>query len=284
MSKIIVTGASGFIGSHLLSKLIDDGHTLHAFDSKFGDITSEETWKKFPSSDIVIHLAAKTFVPESWKNPRKFMSINFLGTMQALEYCRINGSRLIYLSSYMYGDAKVLPISETAEISAKNPYALSKKLAEELCQFYRSNHNIDVTIFRPFNAYGANQASTFLIPSIIKQVVDGKSIQVMDLAPKRDFIYIKDLVDAISMVVNFKSGGGIFNLGSGVSHSVGNLIEIIQNLFGSSLPVISDNKKRAGEIMDTVADITLARQDLGWQPKFSLRDGLEDMITDLKRK
>ena len=273
-----MTGGTGFIGKHLVPRLCVDGYDVYSVNSKSGNIAEPSTWNAFPDADVVVHLAARTFVPDSFSQSAEYIRINLLGTVQALEYCRNHGSRLVFLSSYIYGESELSPIPETTDLIAHNPYSLSKLLAERACQFYTENFGVSVTIFRPFNVYGAGQKTPFLIPWIIDQAVAHKTIKVKDLAPKRDYIYVKDLVDAISAVINLNSSDGIFNLGSGVSHSVAELIAIIQKVLGTSLPVESKNERRSGEIMDTVADISMARQALGWEPRFSLHNGLVDML------
>lgn len=278
MVDVIVTGGTGFIGKHLVPRLRVDGYHVFPFNTCAGDIAESATWRAFPDADAVVHLAARSFVPDSWSQPAEYMRINLLGTLQALEFCRAHGARLVLLSSYMYGETVLLPIPESATLAARNPYALSKMLAEEACQFYADNFGVKVTILRPFNVYGAGQSHTFLVPSIMDQVCAGVTIRVMDLTPKRDYIYVKDLVDAISSTITLNSNYSVFNIGTGSSHSVDELIATIQEIFGTSLPVESANERRPGEIMDTVADITAARRDLGWAPRFSLKDGLEDML------
>lgn len=273
-----MTGGTGFIGKYLVPRLRIDGHQVFPFDARAGDIAESATWRTFPDAGVVVHLAARTFVPESWSQPTEYMRINVLGTVQALEYCRAHGARLVFLSSYMYGETDLLPIPESAPLAARNPYALSKMLAEEACQFYADNFGVRVTILRPFNVYGVGQSPTFLVPSIIAQVLAGGTIHVLDLAPKRDYIYVKDLVDAISNVITLNSSDGVFNIGAGISYSVADLIATIQDICGTSLAVISANERRTGEIMDTVADISAARRDLTWAPRFSLHEGLKDML------
>lgn len=278
MSDVIVTGGTGFIGRHLVPMLRNDGLQVYPFDSQSGDIAEPATWNGFPAADVVVHLAGRSFVPDSWSQPSEYMRINLLGTIQALEYCRAQDARLIFLSSYMYGVPALLPIPESAGLAARNPYAFSKMLAEKACQFYAENFGVKVTVLRPFNVYGAGQSDSFLIPSIFYQARTGDTIRVLDLAPKRDYIYIRDLVEAISTVINLNVSGGIFNIGSGVSHSVAELIAAIQGVLGTTLPVESADERRPGEIMDTVADITAARHALGWAPRFSLHEGLADML------
>jgi GDP-4-dehydro-6-deoxy-D-mannose reductase len=276
--KVLVTGGTGFIGKHLVPRLRLDGYKVCPVDSKSGDISESATWRGFPDAGVVVHLAARTFVPDSWVQAAEYMRVNLHGTIQALEYCRACSARLIFLSSYMYGEPEFLPIPESAQLAVKNPYALSKMLAEKACQFYSENFGVRITILRPFNAYGAGQANTFLIPSIIDQVLAGTTIRVMDLAPKRDYIYVKDLVEAITTIINLNSSDGVFNIGSGISHSVEELIGAIQNVLGTTLPFASVGLRRPGEIMDTVADITAATQAFGWSPHFSLYEGLADML------
>ena len=278
MTKILVTGASGFIGKNLISKLRSSKCEITEVSSSEGDIADKSTWSNFESAELLIHLAGDTFVPDSWNKPERFMKTNFLGTVCALDYCRHHNARLVYLSSYLYGNPIKLPISESAPLVANNPYALSKKLAEEVCKFYSDFYGVKITIFRPFNVYGPGQSEQFLIPSIINQARAGDVIGVKDLQPKRDYIHIEDLVDAIIKAVATPLDFDVFNIGTGVSYSVAELIDIIQHIMGTRLEVQTDGEKRIGEIMDTRADITRALEILDWTPKFSLRTGLEKML------
>ena len=273
MNKILITGASGFIGRYVVEKLSLNNQEIIKVDRSLGDIGDETTWTSFPEANIVIHLAGRSFVPDSWIRPEEYFKSNLLGTIGALNYCRKHNARLIFLSSYMYGNVKNMPIPENAELIAKNPYALSKKFCEEACNFYSDNFNIGVTIFRPFNVYGHGQPDDFLIPSILQQIKEGKEIHVKDLKPKRDYVYVEDVVDAIIKSIDYKGEHCLFNIGSGVSHSVHELIDIIQNLMGSYLPVISEELRREGEIMDSIADITRIQTQLQWFPR-SLKEGL----------
>jgi GDP-4-dehydro-6-deoxy-D-mannose reductase len=275
MSKVLVTGAAGFIGRHLVPGLAADGHEIVKAERGSGDTADQATWKRFPPADVVVHLAAKSFVPESWDAPGLFVRTNLLGTVEALEYCRVHGARLVFPSSYLYGDVVRQPIPESAKLAAKNPYALSKKLAEEACEFYADRFSVETTILRPFNIYGPGQSDTFLIPTILNQLKAGKEIHVKDLEPRRDYVYIVDVIEAMVKAVGRAGGFGVFNVGSGTSHSVSELIQTIQDVWGTDLPVRSDEVRRQGEIMDTVADIARAQQQLGWTPRFTLRKGLE---------
>ena len=279
MSEVLVTGAAGFIGTHLLARLRDDGHRVHGIDIADGDIAAAETWANLPKADAVVHLAARSFVPDSWREPTAFLRDNVLGTAHALDYARAHGARVLFLSSYMYGATTVLPIPETAPVVAQNPYALSKHLGEELCRFHAERFGIPVTVLRPFNVYGAGQSDRFLVPWIIQQIRAGGPIRVKDLEPRRDYVYVEDLVAAMVAAIAPSTGFRVSNVGSGVSHSVAELIATIQAAMGTAFPVESADERRQDEIMDTVADISAAGRALGWAPRFALREGIDHLLT-----
>jgi len=279
MDRVIVTGSSGFIGKHLMPLLYNEGYDVIEMNSKTGDISLENTWNNLPKADIIIHLAGKSFVPDSWLKPEDFIQVNFLGTLQALKYSRLNNSRLIYLSSYMYGNPTYMPIPESAPISVNNPYALSKKLSEDIIQFYASHYDIPCVIFRLFNVYGSGQNNSFLIPAIINAIRKGGQINVRDLKPKRDYVYVKDVVRAILLSLQCDRGFEVYNIGSGRSFSVAELVDIIQGIMGSNLPLLSSEERRKDEIMDTIADISKARTSLGWVPEWGLKEGLQNILS-----
>jgi nucleoside-diphosphate-sugar epimerase len=281
MSKVVVTGGSGFIGGYLVPRLRADGHQVYSLNSEFGDVAEQSTWRAIPACDTVVHLAGRSFVPDSWIRTSEYMKINYLGVIQALEYCREHKAKLVFLSSYLYGETDLQPIPESAELAATNPYAFSKLISEMACRFYANTFGIDIIILRPFNVYGNGQSSNFLVPSIIEQSRSSSTIIVRDLEPKRDYVYVKDLIEAISMIIDLRLNFHIFNIGSGLSHSVEEVISAIQHILGTSLPVKSENFRRSGEIMNTVADISDARITLGWAPRYSLPQGLADMLGGL---
>jgi nucleoside-diphosphate-sugar epimerase len=282
MSKILVTGANGFVGRALCLALKQLNHEIIELHSGAGDIIDATTWESLPVCHTVIHLAAKTFVPDSWKYPDLFLQTNTLGTVKALEYCRKNGANMIFISSYLYGNPLSLPISETATIYTPNPYALSKKTAEDFCRFYADAFQVKTIIIRPFNLYGYGQSENFLIPEIILQVLKGIEIHVKDLEPKRDYIFITDFIEAIIRCIDMNTFETI-NLGSGKSYSVGELIQMIQNICGTKLPVISSSEKRPAEIMDTIADISKAKELLNWTPTTTMYDGLSLIVQQYRQ-
>lgn len=280
MSKILVTGASGFIGRALVSRLKASGRDVVPVASADGDIASRKTLEKFAQQNIahVFHLAGKTFVPDSWDDPQAFCQTNVLGTVNVLEFCRKNRIPMTYVSAYVYGHPDSLPISEDSAIRPSNPYALTKRLAEEACEFYASAYDLPVTTIRPFNVYGIGQGSNFLIPSIIHQALNEPQITVKDLLPKRDYVYLEDLLAALLVTLDRQKGYGIYNAGSGNSLSVKEVIDVIQDVAGTHKEIISDNVVRTNELMDVVADISKAGKELGWHPEYSFRAGIENII------
>jgi nucleoside-diphosphate-sugar epimerase len=278
MAKVLVTGARGFVGAHLVPILQADGHKVIGVNREAGDVSDDATWAHFPKADIVVHLAGKTFVPDSWNDPSSFLRSNLLGTVGALNYCRAHGSQLVFLSSYLYGNSPTLPIAESAQLVATNPYALSKKLSEEACVFYVQSFGVDVAILRPFNVYGPGQPDHFLIPSIVRQLNGGESIHVMDLEPKRDYVYVSDLADAIALVIKQPRRFLVLNIGTGESHSVAELINTLQRLKHTDLPVTSARERRPDEILDCRADISAAQREIGWSPRVTLDEGLRRIL------
>ncbi len=146
-----------------------------------------------------------------------------------------------------------------------------------MCQFFAGHYGVDVTVLRPFNVYGADQGASFLIPSIIRAVENGEEIRVRDLEPRRDYVHVYDVVRAMFAATTGPPGYSVFNIGTGVSHSVAEVIAKIHSAWGTTLSVLSDGERRTNEIMDTVADIHAAELALGWRPRISLADGLAQM-------
>ncbi len=277
MHKLLITGANGFIGKKLCQHLPAANYTITALTHQQGEITHAAIWQSLPPNDVVIHLASKTFVPDSWNNPGVFIETNTLGTLQALEYCRKHGAAMIYISSYLYGNPSALPIPETAPLFTPNPYAFSKKTAEDYCKFYHDCFQVPVTILRPFNIYGEEQHASFLIPMLIEQALHQNEFRVKDLLPKRDYLYINDFINALIACIPLR-GFHLFNVGSGISYSVEEIIHLLQKIQNTQLPVYSENSQRPNEIMNTVADIQLAKQVLQWQPSTSMEEGLRRLL------
>ncbi|MCG3685610.1 NAD-dependent epimerase/dehydratase family protein [Aliarcobacter butzleri] len=286
MKNILVTGASGFIGTELVNNLKKSGYKVFEFNSKDGDISEYNLLEKYKDINIdhIFHLASKTFVPYSWENPLEFYKTIVIGTGNILEFCRLKNISLTYVSSYLYGVPKTLPISENSDITPNNPYAHSKYLAEQMCKFYSDFYNVKVVIARPFNIYGINQKEHFLIPHIVNQVLNNDIINVEDLKPKRDYIYLKDLINGLVKTIKVENSFSIFNFGSGEELSVQELIDITQKVANTNKKIVSKNNARKNEIMNVVADITKAKKELNWQPIYSFEDGIKEILSALKNE
>jgi len=227
----------------------------------------------------VFHLAARTYVPESWLAPVDFYRTNVAGTANILELCRRVGASATVISSYVYGRPKSLPIAESHPLEALNPYSHSKILAEEVCRYYSRTFDVKVCIVRPFNIYGPGQREEFLVPTLVKQALDPRceAIMVSDVRPRRDYIYIDDLVDLLLATFQHRVSD-VFNAGSGKSTSIPELVGTICELLGRRKPLVSCQHERREEVYEVVADISKAITSLGWRPAVSLNVGLRRTI------
>jgi nucleoside-diphosphate-sugar epimerase len=280
--RILVTGANGFIGSYLIKTLERQGHTIFSHTIEDGNITSSNSLDKFERIDHVFHLAAKTSVPESWDNSYTYFDVNVMGTVNVLEFCRKKGCSLTQMSTYVYGEPQYLPVDEKHPVVGISPYHESKIVCEQLCSFYSERFNIKIVVLRPFNVYGKGQDKNFLIPKILGQVLDSnvEQISVMDLEPKRDYVYIEDLVNAMTATMHSQQLFSIYNVGSGVSTSVEDVILSALQVTGIQKPYISTQEKRRIEISDCVADISKLQQDFNYSPQYSLQLGIKKWLRE----
>jgi len=282
MIDVIVTGAQGFIGQSVVKRLRENGANILTLDRADGDIASEKTWKRLPEAHSVIHLAGRSFVPESWQMSGNFIETNVVGTQRALDYCKEYGARMIYANAYIYGIPKRLPIVENDPINPNNPYAISKYIGEQLCEFSNRYQNVSATVLRIFNVYGSGQKKNFLIPSLVSQVLNDKEVNVMDLEPRRDYIHVQDVADAFVKSMDAPDGYNCVNIGSGVSYSVHEVVEMIQFLAGTKLSVISESTERFQEIPNVIANVSRAKKILNWTPAITLEEGLGEMLKVLR--
>lgn len=273
---ILVTGSTGFIGKNLVKSLEENGAIVIGLSSQH-DLRKKEILESFHGKvEHVIHSAGKVFVPDSWNKPEDFLEVNVDGTRTVLEFCRKNSIGCSYISGYVYGAGTPLPIQENALIRPSNPYAFSKYLGEQVCQMYHELFKVPVQIIRPFNVYGENQPEMFLIPHLLKQFKESSSVKVKDLEPKRDYIHVKDLSELV-LLTCMRKDFNIFNAGTGHSTSVKELIDLLAEISGKKLPVENENQTRKNEIDDSVADISHARNVLGWSPSMPISKGLEQL-------
>lgn len=280
--RILVTGSTGFVGKNLVGSLERRGAEVLTLNDRTGDRTDVRDWqriKEIGKVNIVYHLAAITSVPYSFENPRETYEVNVVGTLNMLELCRLrNVEKIVFASSYIYGHPQYVPIDEEHPLRPSNPYAMSKGLAEDLCRAYHEYYGLECIVLRVFNVYGEGQSDNFLIPSILKQLVN-REIELLDAEPRRDFVNVADVVNAY-MKAGEHSGTDfeVFNIGSGVSHKVSDVVDLILKTAGTERNVVYKNERRKSELMDTVADISKAKRLLKWEPGVTLEDGLRSMI------
>lgn len=280
--RVVVTGANGFLGRHLAANLEGNGVRVARVSRSSGFELGRD---QLPLQDVehVFHLAALTGVPEAWKDPVEFHRVNAHGTVCVLDQCRRANVSMTYVSAYVYGRPDSLPIAEDAPVRANNPYAFSKFAAEEACRFYAENFGLNIAIVRPFNVYGPGQDTRFLIPHIASQMLDPEveSIELQDIDPRRDYVYVDDVASAIVSVAR-SARTGTYNVGSGTSYSVAEIAGMIRSITGIDKPIVSAQCRRTNEIDNVRADISAIRNLLGWMPRVSIEQGLRRTIEDLR--
>lgn len=281
--KVLIAGYTGFIGSHLIKEMkADNSITIIPLSRSNGfDLAGDP--KIFDiECDVIVNLAGVVGIDRSWKEPKDFYKDNYLTTLNLLELARKNSASIVHISSYVYGVPQYLPVDEKHPIQGYNPYASSKILSEELCKDYGRYYDIPVTILRPFNVYGTNQSSQFLLSRLIDSAINGNNVDIHDMSAKRDYLWVEDLAHGISKVVsNQKKGVNIYNIGSGISHSAKEAIDIITSK--SSNPNYSIIGRDSSLLVnDCVCDYSLFSRDYMWHPKVSLEEGLSRMINHLK--
>jgi UDP-glucose 4-epimerase len=275
MKQILITGSNGFVGKALCTLLEEKSfEIINTGDIDTLNLCDWEAVNKIPKTEFIVHLASLNFIPDSFKDPLSYYTNNIKSTLNILEKAKVDGSKVIFFSTYVYGTPLYLPIDEKHITNPLNPYTQSKLICEELCKAYQRDFGVPVTIFRPFNIYGPNQHPAFFIPTIISQI-NNKVIQLNDSKPKRDFIYIDDVIQAIYLsIINEAQSFSIFNLGTGISTSVKEIVDLIINYSGSNAKVIFSDVTRQGEVFNTIADISKIKEELGWSPKISIDKGI----------
>jgi nucleoside-diphosphate-sugar epimerase len=279
MKRICVTGSSGFIGKHLVQKLKQQGRLVIEISRAKGiDISDWETLTNIEPCDVIVHLAAKTFVPDSFDAPRSFYATNLTATLNAMELARQWNARVILMSSYFYGPPQYLPVDEKHPLHPHNPYAQTKLISENIVAGYCRDFDLSAIALRLFNVYGPGQSDSFLIPTILRQVKRGH-VELKDPRPKRDFIHIYDVVSAICSAIdaNFQ-GFHITNLGTGTSYSVEQIVDVFIKYWSRKFTVQYSNEYRPGEVLDSVADNSKTKELLGWENTISIEQGIQTLI------
>jgi len=281
---IAITGAAGFLAGHLLESQKKKGADTVEIDQRTGvDILDFERLKGLPPFNTMVHLAARTFVPDSYKDSLGYFQTNVTGTLNCLELCKLRKANFIFASTYVYGKPERLPVDENHPVSMWQPYAASKIIGESLCRAYSQNFGINCCILRIFNMYGPGQDVRFLIPTIIEGLKSGK-LSLKTSTPKRDFVYVLDVAAAIEKAIDAGfSGTAIYNVGTGESHSVAEVVGILKELMKSDATVSYEEVRREAEVDDVFADISKIKQELGWKPGFDLRAGLRHYMDHFRK-
>jgi NAD dependent epimerase/dehydratase len=308
MTKLVaVSGAGGFIGSHLVESLVAKGHDVRALveynsfgswgwldslppdvmagvEVVLGDIRDRDSvLRLMEGAEVVCHLAALIAIPYSYQAPSSYLATNAGGTLNVLEVARALGTaRIVHTStSEVYGTALSVPISESHPLQAQSPYAASKIAADKFVESYHLSFELPVVTIRPFNTYGPRQSARAVIPSVIAQIAAGERIiSLGSLEPTRDFNFVSDTAAAFVTAVEAPAGdvvGRVFNAGSGREVSIGALVHMIAEAMGVDVEVVLDRRRlrpKGSEVMRLVCDSTALRNTTHWAPAFSLEEGL----------
>lgn len=309
--RVVVTGAGGFIGSHLAEALTKSGARVRAFvhynalgtwgwldhsdiakemEVIAGDIADSDSVRAaLKDQEIVFHLAALIAIPYSYTAPRSYFRTNVEGTLNVVQAAREFGlSRIIHTStSEVYGTARIAPIPESHPLQGQSPYSASKIGADKAAESFQLAFNVPVVTVRPFNTFGPRQSARAVIPTIITQCLSGDSVRLGSLTPTRDLNFVSNTVDGfMAAALAPNAVGQTVNLGSGREISVGDLAQLIAKLVGKSIQIQCDEQRvrpKNSEVERLLADNRLALSLLNWKPKVSLEEGLEKTI-DWMRK
>jgi len=309
--KILVTGAGGFIGSHLVEKLVEMGAKVRAFvryNSKnnwgwletspykteieiyTGDIRDYDSVKdSMRGIDVVFHLAALIGIPYSYISPLAYIKTNIEGTYNVLQSARELGvERIIHTStSEVYGTAKYVPIDESHPLQPQSPYSATKISADNIALSFYNAFNLPVTIVRPFNTYGPRQSARAVIPTIITQIMSGKKqIKLGNLRPTRDMNYVIDTVNGFIKIAECDELlGEVTNIGSGKEISIGDLARLISQLMGVEIEIVQEYQRfrpEKSEVERLLCDNTKIKKFTDWEPQYTLEEGLIQTINWMK--
>lgn len=309
--KVLVTGAGGFIGSHLTEKLVSLGAETRAFvhynalaahgwldtssvknDIQIvaGDIGDRDSVNEaIKGCDIVFHLAALIAIPYSYQAPYSYVRTNIEGTLNVLQACRNhNVARVVHTStSEVYGTARYAPIDEKHPLQGQSPYSATKIGADKIAEAFHLSFAVPVVTVRPFNTFGPRQSARAVIPTIITQCLTDQIVRLGNLRPTRDLNFVANTVDGFLMAACAPEAvGKSINLGSGREISIGDLAHLIGELIGRKLMIQTDDvrlRPENSEVERLIADNTLAQRILGWHPRVNLEEGLSLTIDWMRR-
>lgn len=304
--KVLVTGAGGFIGSHLTEYLVEQGASVRALvhynalgnrgwldhsprhadiEVVAGDIADRDSVKQAAQgAEVIFHLAALIAIPYSYTAPESYVRTNILGTLNVLQAARDWGAaRVVHTStSEVYGTAQFVPITEEHPLQGQSPYSASKIGADKIAESFHCSFDLPVVTVRPFNTFGPRQSARAVIPTIITQSLEGGRVRLGGLKPTRDLNYVDNTVRGfVAAAISERGVGATINLGSGREISVGDLARLIAEIIGVKLEIDSDEQRlrpEKSEVNRLLADNGKASELLGWKPEVSLEEGLERTV------
>lgn len=312
MKKVLITGAGGFIGSHLVELCIKEGYQVKAFvhynsmnqwgwleelsckndiEVVAGDVRDcDSVFNAMKGCDTVFHLAALIGIPYSYISPLAYIKTNIEGTYNVLQAAReLNFENVLITStSETYGTAQYIPIDEKHPMVGQSPYSATKISADHLAlSFYRA-FNLPVKVIRPFNVYGPRQSARAIIPTIISQILNGKKeIKLGNLSPSRDFTYAKDTVHGfLAIAKSRKLFGEITNIGTNGEISIGGLAKLIVSLMDKKIKIVEDGQRvrpKNSEVKRLCCDNTKIKKFSDWKPLYSFEQGLNETISWIKK-
>lgn len=311
MSKILVTGADGFIGSHLVETLVREGHDVRAFvyynsfnslgwldhcppevaghfEVFAGDVRDPHGVRQaVQGRDTILHLAALIAIPYSYHSPDTYVDTNVKGTLNILQAARDTGvTRVVHTStSEVYGTARFVPITEEHPLQGQSPYSASKIGADQMAYSFYASFGLPVTIARPFNTYGPRQSARAVIPTIITQIANGqRRIKLGAVSPTRDFNYVKDTVAGFMAAMSGENVcGQVINFGSNFEISVGDTAQLIAEVMNAQIDIETDEARLRpadSEVERLWADNSKARELLGWRPAYAGREGFKHGLSE----
>jgi len=301
---VLVTGAGGFIGGHLVAELVRRGASVRALvhynsrnergtldwlepeviadvDVVLGDLRDVESVQQAAErADTILHLGAQIAIPYSFVNPRDFFETNVLGTLNVAQAALRGGARrVIHTStSEVYGSARTVPITLDHPIEPQSPYAASKVAADKLMDAWHRSYELPMTIVRPFNTYGPRQSARAVIPTIMSQALAGGTLRLGSLTPRRDLTFVEDTVAGMLAAADSDAAiGRTIQLGTGEDVAIGDIVELVGDILGRKLEVELDEARvrpAASEVERLISDPSLAQELTGWSAEVDLRDGL----------
>ncbi|MFC0632443.1 SDR family NAD(P)-dependent oxidoreductase [Brevundimonas balnearis] len=308
--KVLVTGAGGFIGSHVVERLVELGASVRAFvrytshggagwldrspvrgeiEVVRGDLADRDSVDAaVEGCDVALHLGALIAIPYSYQAPESYVRTNIVGTLNVLQAARRHGlSRVVHVStSEVYGTAQVAPMTEAHPLVGQSPYSASKIGADKLAESFHLSFQTPVVTLRPFNTFGPRQSARAVIPALITQALAGRTVRLGDLRPTRDFVFVADTVEGFVRAATAPGvEGRTIHLGTGVETSIAELIDKVRAVTGSDFEVVEEAQRlrpSGSEVMRLIADAANARDQLGWSPSVPLEEGLRRTVAFIR--